>query len=125
MAAATIKAGDVFTIDNVYAVNPVSKQSTGRLQQFVVTTLSTLSGGGGTVTVSPNIVTTGPYQNVDAAPIDGAGLNFVGAASSTYAQNMFTAGGRLCVATAGSHEHRQYHKQGKQGKACLHFHSGR
>lgn len=88
VAAATIKAGDVFTIDNVYAVNPVSKQSTGRLQQFVVTTLSTLSGGGGTVTVSPNIVTTGPYQNVDAAPVDGAGLNFLGAASSTYAQNM-------------------------------------
>ena len=88
VATATIVAGDVFTIDNVYAVNPVSKASTGRLQDFTVTTLSTLSGGGGTVTVSPNIVTTGPYQNVVAAPVDGAGLNFRGDASATYAQNM-------------------------------------
>ena len=88
VAAATIVAGDVFTIENVYAVNPVSKASTGRLQQFSVQSLSTLSGGGGTVTVAPNIVTTGPYQNVTAAPVDGAGLTFIGDASSTYAQNL-------------------------------------
>ncbi len=88
VATATMKAGDVFTIANVYAVNPISKQSTGRLQQFTVTTLATMSGGGGTVTVSPNIVTTGPYQNVDAAPVNDAAITFLGAASSTYAQNL-------------------------------------
>ena len=33
----TWKQGDVFTIANVYAVNPQTRQSTGSLQQFVVT----------------------------------------------------------------------------------------
>lgn len=88
VAAATIKAGDVFTIDNVYSVNPVSKLSTGRLQQFTVRSDVTLSSGAGTLTISPAIVTTGAYQNVNAAPADNAGLNFLGAASGVYAQNL-------------------------------------
>ena len=33
----TWKVGDVFTIANVFAVNPQTRQSTGSLQQFVVT----------------------------------------------------------------------------------------
>ena len=33
----TLKKGDVFTVANVFAVNPQTRESTGSLQQFVVT----------------------------------------------------------------------------------------
>ncbi len=35
--AASLTKGDIFTVAGVYSVNPLSKVSTGRLQQFVVT----------------------------------------------------------------------------------------
>ena len=43
--SATLKAGDVFTVAGVYAVNPQTRQSTGSLQQFVVTADATASSG--------------------------------------------------------------------------------
>lgn len=84
----TFLEGDVFTIANVNAVNPVSKLSTGRPQQFVVRANATAVASEATLTIAPAIVTTGPYQNVDAAPADDAGLTFLGAASTVYAQNL-------------------------------------
>lgn len=42
----TIKAGEVFTIAGVYAVNPENQQSTGQLYQFVVTADTLLNGSG-------------------------------------------------------------------------------
>lgn len=85
----SVKAGDVFTIASVYAVNPVSKVSTGQLQRFVIVSDSTTpSSGIATATISPAIVTTGAYQNVDSAPVDGAAVTFMGAASTVYPQNL-------------------------------------
>jgi hypothetical protein len=49
-SATTFKAGDVFTIADVYAVNPVSKQSTGVLQQFVIQNDITATGTDCTLT---------------------------------------------------------------------------
>lgn len=49
----TIVAGDKFTIAGVYSVNPETQQSTGQLQQFVVTAAVTAAGTADTVTVSP------------------------------------------------------------------------
>lgn len=64
-----VRRGDVFTIDGVFAVNPISKQSTGRLQTFTVMADANSGGGGATtITVSPPIITTGPYQTVSAVP---------------------------------------------------------
>ena len=54
--------GDIFTIANVFRVHPETKQSTGVLQQFVVT--SAFAGGAGTVNFAPGIVMSGAYQNV-------------------------------------------------------------
>lgn len=88
VAGATIKAGDVFSIADVYEVNPVSKISTGRLKQFTVTTDVTLVAGAGTLTIAPAIVTSGAFQNVDSVPADDAGITFIGAASSIYPQNL-------------------------------------
>lgn len=70
-----VKAGDVFTIAGVYQVNPVSKDSTGVLQEFVVQADGTANGSGQiALTISPAIITSGPFQTVDAAPADNAAI---------------------------------------------------
>lgn len=82
-AAARLKAGDVFTIANVYAVNPYTRQSTGSLRQFVVTAdFSSDASGNGSVSISPAIVTSGAFQNVNAAPVGGAAITVLGAANA-------------------------------------------
>lgn len=87
-AASRVKAGDVFTIANVYAVNPETKVSTGELQQFVVTTDGSSDAGGNlTLAIAPQIITGGAYQNVNSVPADNAALTFVGTASTAYPQN--------------------------------------
>ena len=60
--AGTWKKGDIFFIADCYRVHPETKVSTGKLQQFVVT--ADYAGGEGDLSISPNIVTTGPKQNV-------------------------------------------------------------
>lgn len=77
-AANRVKKGDRFTIANVYAVNPITKVSTGRLQQFVVTADAASDGSGNaTISVLPAIISTaGTTQNVDSAPADNAALTF-------------------------------------------------
>lgn len=87
--ADSVKAGDVFTIANVYAVNPVSKATTGQLQRFVVNTSATpASGIIAALNISPAIVTTGAYQNVDSVPANDALITFMGSTSTAYAQNL-------------------------------------
>lgn len=86
-------AGDVFTISGVYSVNPVSKQSTGVLQQFVVAAdaNSGASTGPATLTISPLIITSGPYQTVTAAPAADAPITVVAshAANLAFHPNAF------------------------------------
>ena len=77
-----LKAGDTFTIAGVNGVNPMSKQSTGQLRQFVV--LADVANAGTSLTISPALVATGPYQNVTALPANGAPLTFIGGASAQY-----------------------------------------
>jgi hypothetical protein len=87
----TIKAGTTFTIDNVYAVHPITKVSTGELQQFVVTADVTEAGSNQvTLQISPAIyyTNTDPRQNVNAAPVDEATCNIVGAASTGYQNSL-------------------------------------
>ncbi len=86
------KAGDVFTINNVYAVNPQTKQVLTFLQQFVLTADVNSNGSGQVAaTISPAIIATGPYQNVSAAPADNAPMTFVGTAATPYYSNMVFA----------------------------------
>jgi hypothetical protein len=70
--AGSLAAGDIITIESVYSVNPDNKVSTGNLQQFTVVTAVTPGTNAASVTVSPAIVITGPYQNVSAAPVNNA-----------------------------------------------------
>lgn len=88
-AAARLKKGDIFTIANVNAVNPQNRTTTGALQQFVVTAdFSSDASGNGSVTIAPAIITGGAFQNVDAAPADGAAITVLGSANTAYRRNL-------------------------------------
>jgi hypothetical protein len=100
--ALTIKAGDVFTVAGVFAVNPQTRESTGSLQQFVVVAdVTSSSGGAATVTVSPAMYTsTHALATIDSFPASGAVTTFVGAASSQYPQNLIYHKDAITFATA-------------------------
>ena len=89
-AANRLKAGDVFTVPSVFAVNPVSKQSTGRLQTFTVLADANSDASGNlTATISPPIITSGAFQTVTAAPADNAALTIkTGSANTGYKQSL-------------------------------------
>lgn len=55
--------GDVIMIEGLYAVHPETKVSTGKLKQFVVTAAATPGAGGGDLSISPSIITSGARQN--------------------------------------------------------------
>lgn len=89
-AAARLNAGDVFTIANVFAVNPNTKQSTGRLQTFTVLANASSDGAGNlTATISPPIITSGAFQTVNAVPADNAAITIkTGTAATAYRQSL-------------------------------------
>lgn len=91
-SSATITAGDVFTIDGVYMVNPKTKASTGILQQFVVTTAVTANettSSDTNLTISPPIIKSGPHQTVTySGTTNDKTITVLGTASTAYKQNM-------------------------------------
>lgn len=101
-AALRLRAGDVFTIAGVNAVNPANKQDLGRLQQFVVTADTSSDGSGNaTVVIRPAIIAGGAYQNVTARPADNAAITVVtGAASTAYPQNLIYHKNAFTMVTA-------------------------
>jgi hypothetical protein len=89
-------------VANVFSVNPQTRESTGSLQQFVVTADVTASGGGAaTVTVSPAMYTaTNALATVDTFPASSAVVTFLGAASTAYPQNLVYHKDAITFATA-------------------------
>ena len=98
----TIAVGDVFTIANVFAVNPQTRESTGSLQQFVVTEAATAVAGAYTaVKISPAIYTaSNALATVDSFPQASAAVTFIGAASTQYPQNLVYHKDAISFATA-------------------------
>ena len=82
----TLSKGSVITLPGCYAVNPQSRQSTGVLAQFVVT--SDVAQGATSIPISPAIVTSGAFQNVTASPTSGSPFVIWGAASTAYTQSI-------------------------------------
>jgi len=84
--------GSVFTIAGVYDCHPETKQAYSHLKQFTILTTSASS----TITVSPTIYLTGPRKNVSSATganlavtdFNAKAVTFVGAASTSYLQNL-------------------------------------
>lgn len=96
----TWKQGDVFTVAGVYAVNPQTRESTGSLQQFVVTADATGSSTA-TVIVSPAIYTpANALATVDSFPASGAVVTMLGSSSTQYAQNLVYHKDAITFATA-------------------------
>lgn len=78
------KAGDVVTFGSVFAVNPITKQSTGQLMQFVVQADANASSNEATISVLPAMYTTGAKQNINAFPADNALVKVFAGTASAY-----------------------------------------
>jgi hypothetical protein len=88
-AAARVVKGDVFTLAGVYDVNPVTKAQLPFLKQFVVVSNGSSDGSGNlTMTIAPQIITSGAFKNCSAAPADNAALTFVGTPNTAYTNNL-------------------------------------
>ena len=86
--ATTLNAGDVFTIADVYAVNPVTKATLAFLKQFAVTTQISDTTGDITLTMTPAAILSGAHQTISATIADGKGLTEIGTEATGYRQNM-------------------------------------
>ncbi len=87
-AATRVLAGDVFTIEGVYDVNPISKATLSNLKQFVAAAPAASDASGNlTLTFTEAMRATGPYQNVNALPANNADVypwkSATGAASAS------------------------------------------
>ncbi len=92
-ASDELKEGDIITIADVFAVNPVTKERKSYLKQFVVRADATEAVGAMTLSLSPAAITTGAFQTVsvdgDTIP-DDAVINVVGGgAGDVSPQNLF------------------------------------
>lgn len=85
-----LNVGDVITIAGVYAVNPLTRQTTGVLRNFVVTAAVNSDGSGNaTIPIYPAITISGALQTVTASPASSAAITIkTGAASTAYPQNV-------------------------------------
>ena len=100
-ASGTVKAGEVFTVSSRHAVNPQTRESTGSLFQFVALADVTLDGSGaGTITVAPMYSAAHPLATITTLPVNGSSVTFLGAASTTYPQNIAYHKDAFTLATA-------------------------
>lgn len=87
----SVAAGDVFTIEGVYDVNPVTKAPLPFLKMFTVVAAVTGSSNEVTFTMYPAMIWTGAFKNVDVqgvSDLNGQDVLFQGTASANYSQNM-------------------------------------
>ncbi|MGA0925643.1 MAG: P22 phage major capsid protein family protein [Burkholderiaceae bacterium] len=100
-ASATIKAGDVFTVADCFAVNPQTRESTGSLFQFVALADVTLNGSGaGNITVAPMYSAANALATVASLPATSKDIVFLGAAGAQYPQNLVYHKDAITFATA-------------------------
>ena len=94
----TLTAGDIFTVADVYGVNPISGANTGALRQFACTT-HTDNGTDATIACTPGTAPYKiysasanekylPYQTVVALPADNAVVSVAGTASLVHPVNL-------------------------------------
>jgi hypothetical protein len=96
----TWNVGDVFTIANVFSVNPQTRESTGSLQQFTVTAVETGTSTA-TLNISPALYTpNNALATVNAMPQASAVVTMLGSANTQYAQNLVYHRDAITFATA-------------------------
>ncbi len=103
--AATLNIGDIITIAGVFAVNRITKQTTGELRQFAVT--ANVAAGATSIPIYPALIPASggnavQYQTVTASPASGAAVNPANtlAASTQYRKNFAYAPEAVTLATA-------------------------
>ncbi len=99
----TLKKGDIITLDSVYAVNRVTKATTGQLRQFVVT--ANVASGATSIPIYPAIIASSggnavQYQTVVNAPANSAAISLVNTASEQYRRSIAFCGEAITMATA-------------------------
>jgi hypothetical protein len=99
-ASKTWNVGDIFTIANVFAVNPQTRESTGSLQQFVVTAAASGSSTA-TLSISPAIYTSASaLATVNSFPQATAVITMLGNLNTQYPQNLVYHKDAITFATA-------------------------
>lgn len=98
----TLVAGDIITIASVNAVNRVTKQTTGMLRQFVVTTNA--ASGATSLSLYPSIIPASggnavQYQTVTVSPAANAAISLYTLASVTFRRNFAYAPQMITMAT--------------------------
>jgi P22 coat protein - gene protein 5 len=81
----TLTRGSKITIGGIFFVNAQSRTSNNVPVQVVLT--QDVAAGATAITFSPALIVSGPFQNVTAAPANGATLTVFGAAGASYACN--------------------------------------
>jgi hypothetical protein len=80
----TLTKGTVFTIANVYDVNPVTKAQLPNLKQFVVTADTAATAGAiASLPIAPTLYFSGTLQNVSTTIADNAALTFTSGATAS------------------------------------------
>lgn len=117
--AGTLTQGDIITIDGVFQVNRITKQTLGRLRQFAVT--ADVAAGATEIPIYPAIVPAVggqpvQYQTVDASPANGAGVNPANtlAASTQYTKNFGYAPEAVTLATADLEMPKNVHEAARE-----------
>ncbi len=91
-ATPTVKAGDVFYIEGVYDVNPVTKARLGYLKMFTVVADVTGSSNQVEFQMYPAMIWTGAHKNVDVVStvtdLNDQNVTWVGTENGVYRQNM-------------------------------------
>ena len=100
--AVSLLAGDVITIDGVYAVNPQNRQAYGsnKLRNFVVKSAASGTNATFNVTVSPAVITAGQFQNVSVPSAGSAAVNFYNKAGAVSPQNIIMHKNAFTLASA-------------------------
>lgn len=117
--AGSLNAGDIITIAGVLQVNRITKGSTGKLRQFVVT--ANVASGATSIPIYPAIVPAVggqpvQYQTVTASPADGAAVNpaLTLAASTKYTKNFAYAPEAVTLATADLEMPKNVHEAARE-----------
>ena len=98
LGTGSITAGQVFTIEGIYACHPETKEAYSHQQQFTVTSTVAIGSNECDVTFTPAIYTTGAKKNVCTSTgadltwtytgQDGKDVTFWGSTSTSYRQNL-------------------------------------
>lgn len=94
----TITEGTIITMAGAFSIHPLTGVAYPFLRQFRVTETTALVGGAGTIGIYPALRASAPNKTVSALPLTDAAITMVGAASTSYRQNImfqkdaFTAG---------------------------------